>query len=247
MRLFFLVLTGFLLSAAYARAADLSVISGGAVRAGLTAAVAAYETETGRKVAVTFNATPQIKKRLAAGEVFDVVIAPPGAIEGFAKAGLVEAGPATVGRVGAGVAVRPGAPVPDIATSDDVKQAVLEAESVVFNRASSGQYIEKLFKNMGVWDRVEAKTTRYPRSRDVMAHLLEGTGAEIGFGPITEILSHKDAGLVLVGPLPEEIQKLRAYQAVPMTAGTRKHRARQFVDFLVGPEGKPLFAAAGIR
>ena len=134
-----------------AQAADLTVISGGAIEPGLKAAATTFEKETGHKVAITFNTTPQMRKRIPAGDQFDVVIAPPVAIESFAKAGLVITdGKVNVGRVGGGVAVRPGAPVPAMATKDDMKKALLEADSVVFNRASSGLYLEKLFRQMGI-------------------------------------------------------------------------------------------------
>ena len=228
------------------RAADLAVLSGGAVRPGLTAATAAYKTKSGNAVRLTFNSTPQIKTRLAAGETFDVVIAPPGAMAGFVTAGRVDSEGVTIGRVGTGVAVRHGAPVPVISTSDHVKQAVLAAESVVFNRASSGQYIEDLMIKMDVWPQIKSKTTRYSRSDEVMEHLLIGSGKEIGFGPITRILAYEKDGLVLVGPLPPDIQKLRSYQAAPMAASRNKALAEAFISFLVSPEGKPHFVAAGI-
>ena len=108
-----------------------------------------------------------------------------------------------MGRVGLGVAVRPGAPVPDISSSEALKRSVLQAESIVFNRASTGIYLENLLKKMGVYEQVEAKTTRYPDAAAVMEHLLKGKGKEFGFGPITEILLQREKGLKLVGPLPE--------------------------------------------
>lgn len=228
-------------------AAQLTVISGGAIEPGLRAAASAFEKETGHRVAITFNTTPQMKKRIPLGAAFDVVIAPPSAIDGFAKLGKVEKqGGVNVGRVGGGVAVRPGAPAPPMATSADLKRALLDAESVVFNRASSGLYLERLFKKMGVWDKVEPKTTRYATGAEVMHHLLNGAGREIGFGPITEIMLQGSHGLVFVGPLPPEVQKYNSYVAVPMAAGKQKDVARRFVAFLGGPLAKPLFEAAGI-
>lgn len=238
---------GVLLCPFSALAADLTVISGGAVRPGLVAATTAFEGRTGHSVEITFNSTPQIRERLAAGEAFDVLIAPPGAMVDFLEAGKVAGEGVTIGRVGAGIVVREGAPVPDIATPDQLRQAVLAADSLVFNRASSGKYIEKLLTDMGIWATVESKTTRYPRSDDVLQHLLNGSGNELGFGPITRILGYKDRGLVLAGPLPAELQKLRAYQAAPMTAATNGNLAEAYLSFLVGAEGKPHFVAAGIE
>ena len=230
-----------------ANAAEITVISGGAIEPGLRAAASAFEKQTGHKVDITFNTTPQMSKRIPAGDFFDVVIAPPKAIAEFAEIGKVEPNGVNVGQVGSGVAVRPGAPVPVIATADDIKKTVIEADSVVFNRASTGMYIEDLLKKMGVWEQVEPKTTRYTTGAEVMQHTLKGKGREVAFGPITEILLEKKHGLVFVGPLPPEIQKYNSYIAVTMKAGTQKELAREFVDFLGGPVGKPLFKAAGIE
>ena len=229
------------------QAAEITVLSGGAVEPGLNAAAGAYEKATGHTVKITYNTTPAILKRLGAGDTFDVVIAPPAAVKNIAAAGRVGEGGVDVGRVGSGVAVRPGAPVPDIASADAIKRAALEAESIVFNRASTGIYIENMFKKMGVYDQIESKTVRYPDAGAVMKHLLEGKGREVGFGPITEILLYKDKGLRYIGPLPAEIQNYTSYTAVPMSAGTQKEVAQAFVKFLGGAVGKPLFVAAGIE
>lgn len=239
-------LAGLVLATA-AQAAEITVMSGGAVEPGLKAAAAAFEKQTGHKVNITFNTTPQMRKRVASGDTFDVVIAPPAAVKEFAAAGKVEAGGVNIGRVGSGVAVRPGAPVPAIAAGDDIKKAVLEAESVVFNRASTGLYFENLLKKMGVWEQVEPKAVRYATGAEVMKHALKGKGKEIAFGPITEILLEKEHGLVFVGPLPPDVQNYTSYIAVPMSAGQQKEVAQELVKFLGGPVGKPLFAAAGIE
>ena len=143
--------------------------------------------------------------------------------------------------------MRPGAPVPAIASGDDIKKAVLEAESVVFNRASTGLYFENLLKKMGVWEQVEPKTVRYATGAEVMKHALKGKGREVAFGPITEILLEKEHGLVFVGPLPPDVQNYTSYIAVPMSAGRQKEMAQALVKFLGGPVGKPLFVAAGIE
>jgi molybdate transport system substrate-binding protein len=247
MRLFNLAVPSLFLSlGGSGNASELSVISGGAIEPGLKAAGAAFEKMTGCTVNITFNTAPQIRKRIAAGDTFDVVVAPPAVIAEFAKAGKVKEGGVNVGQVGSGVALRPGAAVPEIATAADIKKVVLEAESIVFNLASTGIYFENLLKKMGVWERVEPKTTRYATGAEVMRHVLKGSGREVAFGPITEILLEKENGLIYVGPLPPEIQNYTSYTAVPMSAGTRQDEAQALVDFLGGPVAKPLFVAAGI-
>jgi molybdate transport system substrate-binding protein len=248
MRLIHVTIPNMFMSLGFAvHAAEITLISGAAVEPGLKAATAAFEKQTGHKVNIIFNTTPQMRKRVASGDTFDVVIAPPAAVAEFAKDGKVEAGGVDIGRVGSGVAVRPGVPVPAIATADDIKKAVLEAESIVFNYASSGIYFENLLKKMGVWKQVELKATRYVTGAEVMKHALKGKGREVAFGPITEILLEKEHGLVFVGPLPPEVQNYTSYIAVPMSAGTRKDVAQALVKFLGGPVGKPLFMAAGIE
>ena len=168
-----------------AGAAEVKVLSAGALEPGMKAAAAEFQKASGHSVKLTFNTAPQIRKRIADGEVLDVVVAPPAVIDEFSKAGKLGQDRANVGRVGMGVAVRPGAPAPDISSSEALKKSVLDAESLVFNRASTGIYLENLLKKMGVYDQVEKKTTRYDDAAAVMDHVLKGKGREIGFAPIT--------------------------------------------------------------
>jgi len=235
------------LPAQVAGAAEIRVLSAGAIEPGLTAAAAAYQRETRVEVRITFATAPQLRKRVGGGESADVVIAPPAAIEEFARDGKVSQPRIGVGRVGLGVAVRPDAPLPDVSSAAALERSVLDAESLVFNRASTGLYFEGLLKKMGVYAQVEARTTRYPDGASVMEHLLKGKGREVGFGPITEILQFRDKGLRLVGPLPAEVQNYTNYTAVPMTAAANADAAAAFVRYLASPAGKAFFIAAGIE
>lgn len=228
-------------------AAEIKVLSAGAVEPGLKAAAAAFQKSSGHQVSITFNTAPQIRKRLESGEVHDVVLAPPAVIEEFAKAGKLAQERANVGRVGLGAAVRPGAPAPDLSSAETLKKSVLEAESIVFNRASTGLYFENLLKKMGIYGEVEKKTTRYADGASVMEHVLKGKGREIGFGPITEILLHKAQGLRLVGPLPPEVQNFTSYTATVMNGAKSTAAAQEFVRYLGTPAAKALFTAAGIE
>jgi molybdate transport system substrate-binding protein len=227
-------------------AAEIRVLSAGAVEPGLRAAAGAYAKQSGNQVSITFNTAPQIRKRVEGGDAFDVVIAPPAALEELAKAGKLAGERASLGRVGLGVAVRPGAELPDISSTEALKRSVLAADSIVFNRASTGIYLENLFKKMGLYDQILPKTTRYPDAGAVMEHVLKGKGREIGFGPVTEILLHRDKGLKLVGPLPADVQNYTAYSAAPMTSAAQAGPARAFVLWLGGPEAKALLVAAGV-
>jgi molybdate transport system substrate-binding protein len=230
-----------------AMAAEITVLSGGAIEPGLHAAAHAYEKQSGNHVKITFNTTPQIAKRISGGDKFDVVIAPPQTIEGFAKEGKIGGDRVNVGKVGLGVAVRPGAPVPDMSSVDALKRSILEADSIVFNRASTGIYFENLLKKWGVYEQMEKKTTRYADGASVMEHALKGSGKEIAFGAITEILLYKEKGLRYIAPLPAEVQNYTSYTAAPMSGGPNAEITRAFVQYLGSPAGKKLFVAAGIE
>jgi len=230
-----------------AGAAEVKVLSAGALEPGMKAAAAEFQKASGHSVKIAFNTTPQIRKRIGDGEVHDVVVAPPAVIDEFAKAGKLGQDRANVGRVGMGVAVRPGAPAPDISSPEALRKSVLDAESLVFNRASTGIYLENLLKKMGVYDRVEKQTTRYDDAAAVMEHVLKGKGREIGFAPITEILLHRDRGLRLVGPLPAEVQNYTSYSAGIMAGAPSASAAQEFVRYLGTPAAKKVFVAAGIE
>ena len=222
----------------------LAVLSAGAVEPGLRAALELY----GEDVAVTFNTAPQVRERIEhKGEKFDVVIVPPAVMEAFAQAGRVEPERVMLGRVGQGIAVRPGAPVPDVSSAQALKRAMLEAESVVFNRATGGQYIESMLRRIGVYGDIEAKTTRYASAAQVMDHLLEGRGREVGFAPMTEIMLYRQKGLRFVGPLPPELQHYNLYVASPMRGAADAGGAAALVKFLATPQAKAALAAGGVE
>lgn len=232
--------------ASAAWAVEIQVLSAGAIEPGLKAAVAAFEKQTGHVAKITFNTAPELRKRMDENSAFDVVIAPSAVIGEFAAASKLADTRANVGRVGMGVTVRDGAPLPDISNAEALKRSVLDAESLVFNRASTGLYLEGLLKKMDVYSQVEGKTSRYPDGASVMEHVIKGKGREIGFGAITEILLYQGKGLKLVGPVPAEVQNYTSYTAAPLASGKQQALAKQFVNFLSGPVGKPLFVAVGV-
>lgn len=225
---------------------EVRVLSAGAIEPGLKAAVAVFEKQTGHVAKITFNTAPELRNRMESNPAFDVVIAPPAVIADFAAASKLAETRANVGRVGMGVTVRDGAASPDISSAEALKRSVLEAESLVFNRASTGLYLEGLLKKMDVYSQIESKTTRYPDGAAVMEHVIKGNGREIGFGAITEILLYSSKGLKMVGPVPAEVQNYTSYTAAPLASSPQQALAQQFVAFLSGAVGKPLFVAAGV-
>jgi len=228
--------------------APISVLSAGAVEPGLAKAAEQFQRDTGNTVKIQFGTAPQLAKRLADGEKADVLIIPPGALDEEIKAGNVSAQTRTpLGRVGVGVVVRTGASNPDVSSVDALKRALLGADSVVYNTASSGLYLEKLFDKMGIGAQLKAKTTRYPNGAQVLEHVIKGKGNEIGFGAITEIRQYEPKGLKLVGPLPAEVQNYTSYAAGVMTAAPTPDVARDFVRYLGTPAAKAIFSSAGIE
>jgi molybdate transport system substrate-binding protein len=231
------------------RAATIEILSAGAVEPGLLPAAEAFRRQTGHEVKVRFATAPALRQRLGnAGETVDVAIAPPAVLDEGAKAGRVDStARVVVGKVGVGVAVRDGAPQPDVRTVEALKRAVLGADSVVYNRASTGLYLETLFQRLGLTDQIAGKSTRYPDGASVMEHLVKGSTREIGFGAITEILLFRDKGLKLAGPLPPEVQNYTTYAASAVAGSANAQAARSFVQFLGSPAGRAIFTAHGIE
>ena len=222
----------------------INVLSGAAVEPALISAAAIFGERTAADVKITFATTPEIRRRVGAGETPDVGIAPPAALDELAKSATVDATErVSLGRVGIGVVVRDGAPTPDVSTTDALARAVREADSVIYNRASSGLYVEALLQRLGLAERIEAKTTRYIGT-DMIEPLINGKGKEIGFMPLVQILNFRDRGLQLVGPLPADIQNYTTYAAAP---APKSAGGLAFVRFLGTSEAKGIFAGVGIE
>jgi molybdate transport system substrate-binding protein len=229
-------------------AAEINIISAGAVEPGVTAAAEAFQKETGTGVKIKFATAPAIGQRVGGGEAADVVIAPPALIDELAKAGKLDGSArAVVGRVGVGVVVRGGAAKPDVSSADALKRALRDADSVVYNKASTGLYLDKLFEGLGVGAEVKAKETRYADGAAVMEHVIRGKGKEIGFGAITEIRLYGDKGAQFVGPLPPEAQNYTSYAAAPSAAPANRDGAAAFVKFLASPTARAAFLAKGVE
>ncbi|PWC54162.1 hypothetical protein TSO221_08930 [Azospirillum sp. TSO22-1] len=175
-----------------------------------------------------------------------MLLAPPAVLD-EAAAKLAPDAHAEVGKVGVGVAVRDGAPKPDVSSAEALKAGVRGAESLIFNQASTGVYVEGLLQKLGLWDEAKGKTTRYPDGAAVMEHLIRGKGAEVGFGAITEIMLYRGKGLTFVGPLPAEVQNHTRYAAAALAGAPNPEGARAFVRFLGSPEAKALLVANGVE
>src|ERR1043165_1632063 len=199
---------------ASAQAADVKILTTGAMKAVVLELVPHFEKETGHKAVVDNDTAGGVSRRIEAGEAFDVVVNTPSGLSALETKGKVAAGSrANVARVGVGVVVKEGAPAPDISTVDAFKRALLAAKSVAYidpaSGGSSGIYIDKLLERLGIADQVRPKA-KLKRGGHV-ADLIVSGEAELGIHQISEIVTVK--GVTLIGPLPKEIQNYTTYAA----------------------------------
>jgi molybdate transport system substrate-binding protein len=228
-------------------AAELKVLSAGAVQPGLNAAADIFRDKTGDVAKIAYDPATVLGKRIGGGEVADVVVSSPAVIAELTKAGRVlSEGQVRLGRVGVGVVVREGAPLPDLSSTQALKNALLAADAVVYNTASSGAYVEDMLKKIGAFDQIQGKLVRVFDGNAVMRRLVEGKGKEFGFGGITDIVLNHDKGVRLVGALPAEIQNYTSYTAALIAVAPNPAGAKAFLTYLASSDGRALFAANGI-
>jgi molybdate transport system substrate-binding protein len=233
--------------AALARADDVTVFSAGAVRAIVTELSEAFRQETGHTVTLSFGTVGVTRGKLASGEPVDVVIMTDVAVDDVIRQGAVVAGSRTdIARTGMGVGVREGAPRPDISTPEAFKATLLAARSLVYvdpaQGATSGIHFKSVLERLGVADAVRAKSQLVPGGypAEKVAH----GEAELVVHQISEIVPVK--GVVMVGPLPADLQKITVYSAGLAARSAHPAAARAFVAFLTRPTFKAKFAAAGL-
>ena len=224
-----------------------TLLSAGAVKPGLMKVIDVYHRDTEDQVTVSFATAPEIRQRLTTGEAADVVIAPQNLLDELARGRRISDEHLTIGRVGVGVLVRAAGPLPKIATVDEFRKSLLDADSIVYNQASTGIYIERLFQRLGIATALQAKTTRYPDFAAVLAHVGKGQGNEIGLGATTVIIENASKGVRFVGPLPEEIQNYTTYAAAVVAHAETRDAARALVRYLGDAAAQAIFSAAGIQ
>ena len=229
-----------------ARAGEINVISAGAVREIVTELAQRFQAETGHTVKLTFGAMGIVRQKLAA-EPADVVIMSDAVINQSLKEGSVTAGTRTdIGTTAVGVAVKEGAPVPDIGTPEALKRTFLAAKSITYvdpaQGATSGIHIAGVLQKLGIAEAVKDKTRLVPGGYP--AELVAKGEVELVAHQISEIVPVK--GVTLVGPFPRELQKYTTYAAGVAAKSASPELARFFVFYLVRPEFRPRFAMGGL-
>jgi molybdate transport system substrate-binding protein len=228
-----------------ASAADIAVLSGGAVKSGLTEAVPGYEKSSGDKVAIEYRPMGPLGKRLDAGATPDVVIITTDVLPRVRDRGFIVAGTETeVGRVEIGIAVRTGAPKPDISTPEAFKALLLKSKSIaMINPATgtSGKHLALVFQKLGIYDALKPKLM-LTDSGYAVAPVGRGE-AEVGIHQITEILPVP--GVTLIGPLPASLQKLTTYVGAVGAKAKNPDGARRLLTYLRTPAARAAFARRG--
>jgi molybdate transport system substrate-binding protein len=232
------------------RAAEVKVVSSGGFAAAYKVLAPEFERRTGNTVetgwgpsmGTTHDAVPA---RLARGEQIDVLI-----MVGYALDKLVEQGkvaPDTrteLARSGIGVVVRAGAPKPDISSVDALRKALLSAKSIAYSDSASGMYIQnEMFKKLGIAEQVVGKARMIP-AEPVGAVVARGE-AEIGFQQISELKPM--TGIVLVGPLPPEVQQVTVFSAGVVAGSREPEAARSLIRFLASPPAASAIAESGME
>ncbi len=229
--------------------ATIRVMSTGAVESMVRALGPAFEKQSGHTLDLAFNTAGGVRKRLAAGDAFDVIVLPTADIEAMAKEGKVAPESVTdLGRTVTGVAVREGAPVPDISTPEAFKKALIAARGVSYSNpaagGSSGTFFAGLLQKMGIADEVAGKAVLGNRGYEVAQAVADGR-VEIGTTFVSELLTVK--GIHIVGPLPGDLQNKGTYTAAIPVGSPVKDEASAFLRALTDPATRGRWTAAGLE
>jgi len=198
------------------------------------------------KLATQWAGADPVLKRVQAGEVADVVIAPAKLIDELMASGkIVQGSRVDIARSGVGMAVRRGAPRPDISSTETLKRALLDAESIAYSSGPSGVYLAGLFQRLGIAKALAAKITQTPPGSFVGEVIARGE-AEIGFQQMGELL-HVGPGIDVVGPLPKEIQNITVFSGGVHSAVAQPELARALLDFLSAPAAAAVIRMKGME
>jgi molybdate transport system substrate-binding protein len=228
-------------------AAEVKILSAGAMKEVVLAVVPEFEKATGHKVTFANDTVGALVARIEGGEAFDVAVMTPAAIDALAAKGKVAAGSrVNLAQVGVGVMVKAGASAPDISTVDAFKRTLLEAKSVAYidpaSGGSSGIYLAGLFEKLGIGDQIKPKAKL--KKGGYVAELLVSGEAELGIHQISEIVPVK--GVTLVGPLPKEIQNVTVYAAGMASNAADAEAAKALIKVLAGPSAAAVLAGKGM-
>ncbi|HLK81238.1 MAG TPA: molybdate ABC transporter substrate-binding protein [Xanthobacteraceae bacterium] len=228
-----------------AGAAEVKVISSNGLKSTLEQLAPAFEKATEHKLTFTWGAAVPLKAAIERGATFDLAVLTAAAVDDLVRQGkLVAATRAMLANSGAGVAVRKGAPKPDISTVEAFKKALLEAKSVAYvEQGGTGIYLKALLQRLGIADALKNKLKPLPPENPAAKAVANGE-AEIGMTQISEILPY--SGAELVGPFPKEIQLTTSFAAAVGTNAREAEAAKALIKFLTGPSAAEVLKSKGL-
>src|SRR4051812_20534169 len=241
--------TAALLVAGSACAAEVKVMISGGLTAAYKARIPEYERASGNTVVTAYGpsmGTTQnaIPVRLERGEPVDVLILVGYALDDLIKNGK-EVASSKVDLVNSpiGVAVKTGAPKPDISSVDALKRSLLAAKSIAYSDSASGVYVgSEMFEKLGIADQMKDKARKIPATP--VGEIVASGEAEIGFQQISELKAVE--GIDIVGPLPAEVQKITVFSAGVATGAREPEAAKSLIRFLASTEAAPVLIKAGL-
>jgi len=233
------------------RAAEVSLIAPGGIRAAVEQMIPGFEKKTGHKVKATFGSGNGTKAQVTRGESFDVPIVQPPYPEVVASGNVVKTSETPLASVAVGVAVRPGTPHPKIATADDIKQLFLSAKSISYpdpkGGAAAGVSMEETLKKLGIADQMRPKIKLAQGGAGAMK-MLADKEVDIGLTFISEIIT--EPGVEVVGPLPASIStptRLVGFLGTHVMSQASADAAKELLAYLSGPEAAKVYKERGMQ
>ena len=230
------------LASAPTTAADLAVLAGGSMTASLKDLGPRFEQASGHKLAFQFAGTPELIKLAASGAPFDLGVVPVDVMKDAAARAKFGAS-VDIARVGYGIAVRAGAPKPDVSTPDALRAALLKAQSITFYpQSAAGNYVMRTFERLGILPAMQAKLKAVAGPGDIAKAVANGE-AELGVF-LTNVLAAP--GVELAGPFPAELQNDLVFVGAVAAESKNAAAAKAFVDYLKTPEAAAVIRAKGL-
>jgi len=223
----------FLLVPSIAQAAEIRLLASGALKEAYLELIPAFEKASGHKVVLDWSSTTAIQKRISAGEIHDLVILGDNGTQALTAQGkLVGSTRVVFAKSGISIAVRAGAPKPDISSAEALKRTLLAAKSVGYSEGASGTYLVGMFQKLDIYDQVKAKASIAGNNVPVGDKVVAGE-AEIGFHQLSELIPVK--GIDIIGPLPAELQYLTVFSGAIHSAAKEPDAAAALAKFLTAP------------
>ena len=224
-------------------AAELQVIAGGGIAAPLKEIAAQFEKTSGHKLVIRYGTTPELIKMATSGP-FDLAVVPVDVMRNDAARATLAAGATPeVARVGIGLAVRAGAPKPDISTPEALKQTLLNAKSIAsIPESATGYLLAGIYERLGIAEAMKARIKPQPGPAAIAQSVASGD-TELGVF-LTNVLTAP--GIDLVGPFPPQVQREVVYETA-VSAGTKETAAaKAFIAYLRGPEAAATIKSKGM-